>query len=105
VSKKPRHIAYTLLQTIDELDGWLNRSKSFYPIDTAIAAQHWLDEGPRPIGAFPMSFTETKAELGAWLANEDPELPMPIGEAVFYWLRQIERTRSPIPDTNAKEKP
>lgn len=86
---------YTLAETIKELDGWLNHGKRFYPIDTAISANYWLqltppvDNGKRPECGLLLS--ETVAELEAWLCDEEPHLSADLGEAALYWLQRARK--------------
>jgi hypothetical protein len=92
-----RDVEYDRRETIAVLDGWLHLGESFYPIDTAISALHWLDASPPETathGDHPQSFEETRKELRAWLANDAPHFPEALGDAVLYWLERADRAQS-----------
>lgn len=86
-------VEYARAETIRELDGWLNRGKRFYPIDTALSAQFWLQQSTRPDDSpFRLkSFNLTMRNVAAWLASPIPDLPESLGEDLLYWLKETDK--------------
>jgi len=83
---------YTLVETIRELDGWLNKRRSFYPIDTVISAVHWMKAADAvPVGTTDgVTFLQTVSRLEEWLSNDSTDLGIETGEAALYWLRRLQ---------------
>jgi len=82
---------YTLKQTIRELDGWLNKGRCFYPIDTAISALHWLSNATIIDGTHDgVTMRQAADRLRTWLGNDVPDLGIETGEAALYWLRRLQ---------------
>lgn len=101
-NKSARHYEYTLAATISVLDGWANKGRQMYGIDTAVSAVYWLEHAPavacRDDGEYEVSFSDTVDLLRGWLADDTPNLPDRTGEAALYWLRRVrEQGKTAVP--------